>query len=134
MAMNKNFHINFSPLYVMWFVFLGIFISSTLSFSNYFESTSLKEKKIITFISLNLIYIWLHIGFLKFVTKNKGIKKAFGSLFMFYLDTLLMLIALSFGSLSVTIKHLITELLIFFGNFFIISLQLELSPIRSIFL
>ena len=71
-------------------ILLTIF-SSFFYYSNYI---------LITFISLNLIYIWLHIGFLKFVTKNKGIKKAFGSLFMFYLDTLLMLIALSFGSLT----------------------------------
>ena len=55
---------------------------------------------LITFTLLNLIYIWLHMGFLKFVTKNKGFKKAVGSLFMFYLDTFLMLIALFFGLLS----------------------------------
>ena len=75
---------------IIAFILLTIF-SSFFYYSNYI---------LITFISLNLIYIWLHIGFLKFVTKNKGIKKAFGSLFMFYLDTLLMLIALSFGSLT----------------------------------
>jgi len=46
---------------------------------------------------LNLIYISLHIGFLKFIAINKGFKRAIGSLFMFYLDTLLMIIALSYG-------------------------------------
>ena len=53
-----------------------------------------------SFVILNLIYISLHFGFLKFVTSNKGLKKAFGLLFMFYLDTFLMIIALSFGLIS----------------------------------
>ena len=66
-------------------------------FSSFFYYNNLV---LITFILLNVIYIWLHMGFLKFVTKNKGFKKAVGSLFMFYLDTFLMLIALSFGLLS----------------------------------
>ena len=53
-----------------------------------------------SFVILNLIYVSLHFGFLKFVTSNKGFKKAFGLLFMFYLDTFLMIIALSFGLIS----------------------------------
>ena len=53
-----------------------------------------------SFVILNLIYVSLHLGFLKFVTSNKGFKKAFGLLFMFYLDTFLMIIALSFGLIS----------------------------------
>ena len=53
-----------------------------------------------SFVILNLIYVSLHLGFLKFITFNKGFKKAFGSLFMFYLDTFLMIIALSFGLIS----------------------------------
>ena len=66
-------------------------------FSSFFYYNNLI---LVTFILLNLFYIWLHMGFLKFVTKNKGFKKAVGSLFMFYLDTFLMLIALFFGLLS----------------------------------
>lgn len=53
-----------------------------------------------SFVILNLIYVSLHLGFLKFVTSNKGLKKAFGLLFMFYLDTFLMIIVLSFGLIS----------------------------------
>ena len=53
-----------------------------------------------SFVILNLIYVSLHLGFLKFIASNKGFKKAFGSLFMFYLDTFLMIIALSFGLIS----------------------------------
>ena len=52
------------------------------------------------FILLNLFYISLHLGFLKFVANTKGFKRAFVSLFIFYIDTFLMLIALSFGILS----------------------------------
>ena len=52
------------------------------------------------FFFLNLIYISLHLGFLRFVGINKGFFKALGALFMFYLDTFLMLVALSFGVLS----------------------------------
>jgi len=52
------------------------------------------------FFILNLSYIFLHSGFLKFVKNTKGINKAFGSLIMFYLDTFLMLMALSYGSLN----------------------------------
>jgi len=81
-------------------VILGIPIIALILltiFSSFFYYNNLI---LITFIFLNLIYIWLHKGFLKFVTENKGFKKAVGSLFMFYLDTFLMLVALSFGLLS----------------------------------
>ena len=50
-----------------------------------------------TFILLNFIYIFLHIGFIKFIAKTKGFKRAFGSLIIFYIDTCLMLFALSYG-------------------------------------
>ena len=49
---------------------------------------------------LNLLYISLHMGFLKFVFKSKGFSRALGSLFIFYLDTFLMIVALTFGILS----------------------------------
>ena len=49
---------------------------------------------------LNIIYISLHFSFLRFVNYNKGLKVAFGSMLMFYLDTILMIISLSFGIIS----------------------------------
>tara|TARA_B110000444_G_scaffold72578_1_gene68206 strand:- start:306 stop:1295 length:990 start_codon:yes stop_codon:yes gene_type:complete len=52
------------------------------------------------FILLNISYISLHLGFLKFVAHTKGFKTALMSLIIFYIDTFLMLIALSFGIFS----------------------------------
>lgn len=60
------------------------------------------DSKIIwyAFFVLNIVYIFLHSGFLKFVNNTKGIKNVIGSLIMFYLDTFLMLMALSYGSIN----------------------------------
>ena len=52
------------------------------------------------FLILNIFYVLLHIGFLRFVNNTKGIKKVMGILMIFYLDTFLMLSAVTFGSLN----------------------------------
>ena len=49
------------------------------------------------FILLNLFYISLHLSFLRFVANTKGFKRAFVSLFIFYIDTFLMLMAMCLG-------------------------------------
>jgi len=81
-------------------VIFGIPVIGLLLLTILFSFYYLNHFIILIFIFLNLIYIFLHIGFLKFVFMNKGFKKAFGSLFMFYLDTILMILALSFGLFS----------------------------------
>ena len=55
---------------------------------------------VLIFLILNIFYILLHIGFLRFVSNTKGIKNVAGILMMFYLDTFLMLMAVTFGSLN----------------------------------
>jgi len=90
---NKIKQINYSKVIIGIFVlglilltsFLSIFISNIIVWYAFF--------------SLNIIYILLHMNFLRFVTRTKGIKKVAGVLIMFYLDTFLMLMAASYGVL-----------------------------------
>jgi len=81
-------------------VILGIpvigLLLMTILFSFFYSNNFI----LIIFFFLNIIYVSLHISFLKFVFINKGFMRAFGSLFMFYLDTILIILALSFGLLS----------------------------------
>ena len=91
---NKIKQTNYSRV-IIGIPVLGLILLTVLS--AFFYSNSIIWY---SFVILNLIYVSLHLGFLKFVTSNKGFKKAFGLLFMFYLDTLLMIIALSFGLIS----------------------------------
>ena len=57
-----------------------------------------------TFLSLNVIYILLHLGFIKFVTSTKGSTKAFGIIMLCYLDTFIMLTSILYGSLTYFFK------------------------------
>ena len=91
---NKIKQTNYSRV-IIGIPVLGLILLTVLS--AFFYSNSIIWY---SFVILNLIYVSLHLGFLKFVTSNKGFKKAFGLLFMFYLDTFLMIIALSFGLIS----------------------------------
>ncbi len=91
---NKIKQTNYSRV-IIGIPVLGLILLTVLS--AFFYSNSIIWY---SFVILNLIYVSLHLGFLKFVTLNKGFKKAFGLLFMFYLDTFLMIIALSFGLIS----------------------------------
>ena len=94
MNTNKIKQTNYSRV-IIGIPVLGLILLTVLS--TFFYSNNIIWY---SFVILNLIYVSLHLGFLKFVTSNKGFKKAFGSLFMFYLDTFLMIIALSFGLIS----------------------------------
>ena len=55
---------------------------------------------LIIFILLNVVFLFLHIGFMKFVSFSKGLSKAIGTILICYIDTFLMLTGLLYGSLS----------------------------------
>ena len=52
------------------------------------------------FLILNIVFLLLHTGFIKFVGRTKGIKKAFGIITICYLDTFMMLMSMFYGSIS----------------------------------
>ena len=91
---NKIKQLNYSR------VIIGIFILALILltvFSSFFFYNNII---LYIFFILNAIYILLHFSFLKFVSSAKGFKKVLGILMMFYLDTFLMLTALSYGFLN----------------------------------
>ena len=51
------------------------------------------------FLTLNIIFLFLHFGFFNFVKKTKGSLKAFRIIPICYLDTLLMLLSIFYGSI-----------------------------------
>jgi len=57
------------------------------------------------FLFLNIIFILLHLGFIKFVTKTKGLIKGFGVMVVCYLDAFIMLTSVLYGSLSYFLKR-----------------------------
>ena len=50
------------------------------------------------FLILNLIFLFLHLGFINFVKKSKGLFNAFKIIVICYLDTFLMLLGSFYGS------------------------------------
>ena len=54
----------------------------------------------IIFLILNLIFLSLHAGFIKFVTFSKGLSKGLGTILICYLDALMMLVGLFYGCVS----------------------------------
>ncbi len=52
------------------------------------------------FLILNITFLLLHTGFMRFVGRTKGLTKAFGVVAVCYIDTFLMLVGLLYGSLS----------------------------------
>ena len=52
------------------------------------------------FLILNIAFLLLHTGFMRFVGRAKGLTKAFGVMAVCYIDTFLMLVGLLYGSLS----------------------------------
>ncbi len=52
------------------------------------------------FLILNIVFLLLHTGFMRFVGRAKGFTKAFGTMAVCYIDTFLMLTGLLYGSLS----------------------------------
>ena len=73
------------------------------------KKTKEKPKTIIlflaTFLVLNIIFLLLHSGFIKFVTITKGVTKALGVMMICYLDTFIMLMSIFFGCLSYFVKR-----------------------------
>ena len=58
-----------------------------------------------TFLVLNIAFLLLHSGFIKFVTLTKGFTKAFGVMMICYLDTFIMLMSIFYGCLSYFVKR-----------------------------
>ena len=58
-----------------------------------------------TFLILNITFLLLHMGFLKFIMHAKGLTKAFGVITVCYIDAFLMLTGLLFGSLSYFLRR-----------------------------
>ena len=52
------------------------------------------------FLTLNIAFLLLHTGFMRFVGRTKGLTKVFGVVAVCYIDTFLMLVGLLYGSLS----------------------------------
>ena len=60
----------------------------------------LNETILYIFLTLNITFLLLHTGFMRFVGRTKGLTKAFGVVAVCYIDTFLMLVGLLYGSLS----------------------------------
>ena len=58
-----------------------------------------------TFLILNIVFLLLHMGFLKFIMQAKGLTRAFGVITVCYIDAFLMLMGLLFGSLSYFLRR-----------------------------
>ena len=58
-----------------------------------------------TFLLLNIIFLLLHSGFIKFVAYTKGFTKAFGVMMLCYLDAFIMLSSILYGCLSYFFKR-----------------------------
>ena len=52
------------------------------------------------FLILNIIFLLLHTGFIRFVGHTKGVKKAFGTMIICYLDAFMMLMGIFCGCLG----------------------------------
>ena len=81
-------------------VLMGIAVLGLIIFTA--AMTFIFPNKIIffTFLILNIAFLLLHMGFLKFIVDAKGLTKAFGVMLVCYIDAFLMLIGLLFGSLG----------------------------------
>ena len=88
-----------------WNILIGILvfglIGLTLSAIILFSIKSIWS----AFLFLNLVFISLHFGFFKFVSKTKGIRKGIGILAFCYLDAFIMLSTVLYGSLSYFFKR-----------------------------
>ena len=76
-------------------VILGLIILAAIGTIVFLNKTIL-----FIFLILNIIFLLLHTGFMKFVGRTKGLAKALGVMAVCYIDTFLMLLGLLFGSLS----------------------------------
>ena len=88
-----------------WNIMMGILvfglIGLTLMTIIFFNIKSIWN----AFLFLNLIFISLHFGFIKFVSKAKGIRKGISIIAFCYLDAFIMFSSLFYGSLSYFFKR-----------------------------
>ena len=78
----------------------GLIFLSLVATVIFFDKTILSA-----FVLLNIIFILLHLEFIKFVAKTKGISKGLGVMFICYLDAFIMLSSVLYGSLSYFLKR-----------------------------
>jgi len=76
-------------------VILGLIILTAIGTIIFLNKTILY-----IFLTLNIAFLLLHTGFMRFVGCTKGLTKAFGVVAVCYIDTFLMLVGLLYGSLS----------------------------------
>ena len=76
-------------------VILGLIILTAIGTIIFLNKTILS-----IFLILNIAFLLLHAGFMKFVGRAKGLAKAFEVMAVCYIDTFLMLVGLLYGSLS----------------------------------
>ena len=76
-------------------VILGLIILTAIG-----AIISLNKTILSIFLILNIAFLLLHTGFMKFVGHAKGLAKAFEVMAVCYIDTFLMLVGLLYGSLS----------------------------------
>ena len=76
-------------------VILGLIILTAIGTIIFLNKTILY-----IFLTLNIAFLLLHAGFMRFVGRTKGLTKAFGVVAVCYIDTFLMLVGLLYGSLS----------------------------------
>ena len=76
-------------------VILGLIILTVIGTIIFLNKTILY-----IFLTLNIAFLLLHTGFMRFVGRTKGLTKAFGVVAVCYIDTFLMLVGLLYGSLS----------------------------------
>lgn len=76
-------------------VILGLIIPTAIGTIIFLNKTILY-----IFLTLNIAFLLLHTGFMRFVGRTKGLTKAFGVVAVCYIDTFLMLVGLLYGSLS----------------------------------
>ena len=84
---------------LMGIVIFGLIISSIIG-------TILFSSKVIwsIFLVLNIIFLLIHSGFVKFVADTKGFTKGFGAMMICYLDAFIMLTSVLYGCLSYFFK------------------------------
>ena len=88
-----------------WKVLTGIPVSG-LIFLSLVSIILVSDKAILnTFMILNIIFIFLHLGFIKFVSKTKGLIKGLGIMLICYLDAFIMLTSVLYGGLSYFLKR-----------------------------
>ena len=76
-------------------VILGLIILTAIGTIIFLNKTILY-----IFLTLNIAFLLLHSGFMRFVGRTKGLTKVFGVVAVCYIDTFLMLVGLLYGSLS----------------------------------